>query len=242
MAVETTSTGRLAAIAGAGLATIALTFALVGCGSNTKEGVPTTAEASAEVETTTAEESPTEKTDLSGPEQTGTHRTIQDYVQENNIQETTIKRGDPGPTINLPVPDGWQRTEEMPNAPYGAIVYQDTAVPDNPPRILALLSKLTGNVDPAEILALASGELNNIPGFDGSRDGERDSLGGFDAVQLGGSYEVDGTKGMIAQKTVVIPGQDGLYVLQLNAYSDESEAGILGDATSVVDDQTTITP
>ena len=47
---------------------------------------------------------------------------------------------------------------------------------------------------------------------------------------------------MIAQKTVVIPGQDGLYVLQLNAYSDESEADILAEATSIVDEQTTITP
>ncbi|OBF19791.1 hypothetical protein A5727_09880 [Mycobacterium sp. ACS4331] len=234
--------GRLTAIAGAGLTTIALTFALVGCGSNTKEGVPTTAEASAEVETTTAEASPTETPDTRAPQQAGKHRTIQDYIRDNAIQETPIKRGDPGPRIDLPVPDGWQAADDMPNAPYGAIVYQDTAVPDNPPRILALVSKLTGDVDPAEILALASGELNNIPGFDGPLEGDRDSLGGFDAVQLGGSYEVDGKKGMIAQKTVVIPGQDGLYVLQLNAYSSESEAGILGDATNVVDERTTITP
>jgi hypothetical protein len=53
---------------------------------------------------------------------------------------------------------------------------------------------------------------------------------------------VNGKKGMIAQKTVVIPGQDGVYVLQLNAYSDESEIGVLADATTVVDEQTTITP
>jgi len=59
---------------------------------------------------------------------------------------------------------------------------------------------------------------------------------------LGGSYDVNGKQGMIAQKTVVIPAQDGLYVLQLNAYSDESEADILMDATNIVDEQTKITP
>ena len=59
---------------------------------------------------------------------------------------------------------------------------------------------------------------------------------------MGGSYDVNGKQGMIAQKTVVIPAQDGLYVLQLNAYSDESEADILMDATNIVDEQTKITP
>ena len=47
---------------------------------------------------------------------------------------------------------------------------------------------------------------------------------------------------MIAQKTVVIPGQDGLYVLQLNADGTEDQMGPLMDATSVIDEQTTITP
>ena len=145
-------------------------------------------------------------------------------------------------SINLPVPEGWEVAEDLPEAPYGAIVYSGSTVPDNPPRILAKLSRLTGNVDPAEILALAPGELQNLPGFDGPTEGQKDSLGGYDAVQLGGNYDVDGKKGMIAQKTVVIPGQDGLYVLQLNAYSNEDEAGVLADATSVVDEQTTITP
>ena len=105
-----------------------------------------------------------------------------------------------------------------------------------------LLSKLTGNVDPQKILDLASGELNNIPGFDGPSEGDRGTLGGYEAVQLGGRYDAEGKQGMIAQKTVVIPGQDGVYVLQLNAYSDESEAGILTTATDLVDEKTTITP
>jgi hypothetical protein len=236
--VETRWTARLTAFA----ATVALSFALQGCQSST-QGEATVDESSrAEARTTTAETTAPKQTELSTPEPTGTHRTIQDYIVENDIAETIIKRGDPGPTISLPVPDGWKEVEEMSNAPYGAIIYQNSKVPENPPRVLALLSKLTGDVDPEEILALAPGELNNIPGFDGSLEGNRDSLGGYDAVQLGGSYDVGDEKGMIAQKTVVIPAPDGVYVLQLNAYSSESESDILGDVTAVIDEQTTITP
>jgi hypothetical protein len=43
-----------------------------------------------------------------------------------------------------------------------------------------------------------------------------------------------------AQKTVVIPGQDGLYVLQLNADGSEGQSDIIGAATDVIDNQTTI--
>jgi hypothetical protein len=41
---------------------------------------------------------------------------------------------------------------------------------------------------------------------------------------------------------VVIPGQDGLYVLQLNADGTEDQTGSLMDATNVINEQTTITP
>ncbi len=229
----------------AGIAAVALSVALAGCSSGTKTEekketgtTGTTAAATSSAEKTTTEtksESPT-------PKPTGNHRTIQDYIKENNIQETVIKRGDVGPAIDLPVPDGWEIKNGLPEAPYGAIVYTDSKVPDNPPRILAIFEKLTGNVDPAQILALAPGELQNISGFDGPAEGTKGTLGGYDAVQLGGSYDLDGKQGMIAQKTVVIPGQDGLYVLQLNAYSAESEADILMNATDIVDEQTKITP
>ncbi len=104
------------------------------------------------------------------------------------------------------------------------------------------MSKLTGNVDPAKILEFAPGEIQNLPGYDGARSGSPSKLGGFDAVQLGGSYNKDGAKRAIAQKTVVIPGQDALYVLQLNADGTEDQMGALMDATSVIDEQTKITP
>jgi len=39
----------------------------------------------------------------------------------------------------------------------------------------------------------------------------------------------------------VIPGQDAVYVLQLNADGLESDQGPLMDATNIIDDQTKIT-
>jgi hypothetical protein len=39
----------------------------------------------------------------------GPNPTIASYIKDNNIQEAPVKRGDPGsPTIDLPVPDGWE--------------------------------------------------------------------------------------------------------------------------------------
>jgi hypothetical protein len=46
----------------------------------------------------------------------------------------------------------------------------------------------------------------------------------------------------VAQKTVTIPAADGLFVLQINADGTEAQMPILMDATTVIDEQTTITP
>ena len=51
------------------------------------------------------------------------------------------------------------------------------------------------------------------------------------AYQLGGTWTQDGQTKIVAQKTVVIPGSDGLYVLQLNADGLEDQADIIGAAT-----------
>jgi hypothetical protein len=118
----------------------------------------------------------------------------------------------------------------------------DPAVAQDPPTIIELVSKLSGNVEPAKILENAAGEIKNLPGYVGSQQGSPSTLGGFDATQIGGTYTKDGAKRAIAQKTVVIPGKDGLYVMQLNADGTEDQIGPLMDATSVIDAQTTITP
>jgi hypothetical protein len=224
-------------IAGGGvaIAAVAVGFALTGCGSDTK----TESATSATTTTTTTESSEAAPTSsASGPSQT-----IVDYIRDNGIVETPVHRGDPGaPTINLPFPAGWAEAgPKTPEWAYAAIIFNDPAMAENPPTIVAIVSKLTGNVDPAKILEVAPGEIKNLPGFQGG-DGEKSTLGGFDAFQIGGMYTKDGVQRAIAQKTVTIPGQDGLYVLQLNAEGLEDQMGPLLDATSVIDEQTTITP
>ena len=67
-------------------------------------------------------------------------------------------------------------------------------------------------------------------------------LSGFDAVQLAGRYVRDGTQRTIAQKTVVIPANGAVYVLQMNADALDSDAVALIQATDVIDKETKITP
>ena len=127
-----------------------------------------------------------------------------------------MKRGDPGsPTIDLPFPPGWRTREADPEVGLQRNPFHGPRVRRSPPTIIATVSKLTGNVDPAKILEFAPGELRNLPGYDGAAEGSPSALSGFDASQIGGTYTKDGVKRAIAQKTVVIPGQDALYVLQL---------------------------
>ena len=220
------------------IAATALGLGLAGCGSTAKSEPPTSTETTATT-TTTSEAAPTTSAQASGP-----NYTIVDYIRDNGIVETPVHRGDPGsPTINLPFPPGWEDAGgNTPGWAYGAMTFTDPAMADNPPSIIALVSQLTGNVEPGKVLEFAPGELQNLPGYEGADSGSPSTLGGFDATQLGGTYTKDGVKRAIAQKTVVIPGQDGLYVLQINADGREDQLGPLLDATSVIDDQTTITP
>ncbi|MET0757083.1 MAG: LpqN/LpqT family lipoprotein [Mycobacterium sp.] len=227
---------KLTAASAVGIAAIALSLRLAGCSSDTETEATTSPETAT---TTTTTEAPTTSAQASGPAYT-----IVDYIKDNNIVETPVHRGDPGtPTVNLPFPPGWEDAgPRTPQWAWGAMVFTDPAAAKDPPTIIALMSKLTGNVDPAKILEFAPGELKNLPGYEGEGNGKASSLGGFDAWQMGGSYMKDGTKRMIAQKTVVIPGQNGLYVLQLNADGVEDQIGPLMDATAAIDEQTTITP
>jgi hypothetical protein len=221
------------------MAAIALGLGLAGCGSETKSEPPTTTTETTSATTTTTEAAATTTAQAAGP-----NYTIVDYIRDNGIVETPVHRGDPGsPTIDLPFPPGWQDAgPKMPEWAYGAILFTDPAMAEDPPTIIALVSKLTGNVDPAKILEFAPGEIKNLPGYEGAEAGNPSTLGGFDATEIGGMYTKDGVKRAIAQKTVVIPGQGGLYVLQLNADGREDQLGPLLDATAAIDEQTTITP
>ena len=228
---------------GIAIAAVALGITLAGCGSHTTAGVAIAEKATETSATATTKKATTEAA-TAPAEAPGPNYTIVDYLRDNNIVETPVHRGDPGtPALNLPIPPGWEDAgESTPEWAWGAIVSTDPAFVADPPSVIALMSKLTGNVDPAKILEYAPNEIRNLPGYENQGDGSSSTLGGFDAFQIGGVYVKDGAKRVIAQKTVVIPGQDGLYVLQLNADGLEDQMMALLDATSVIDEQTTITP
>lgn len=223
----------------AAVATVALSLALAGCSFNIKtDSAPTTSPTTTSPTTSTTTTSATTSAQAAGP-----NYTIADYIRDNHIQETPVHHGDPGsPTIDLPVPDDWRLLPESSRAPYGGIVYTQPADPNDPPTIVAILSKLTGDIDPAKVLQFAPGELKNLPGFQGSGGGSAATLGGFSAWQLGGSYSKNGKLRTVAQKTVVIPSQGAVFVLQLNADALDDETMTLMDAANVIDEQTTITP
>jgi hypothetical protein len=220
------------------VAAIAIGVGLSGCGSDTKSEPSTSKQTSSSAASSSSKAAPTTTAAAAGP-----NKTIVDYIKEAGIVETPVHRGDPGsPTIDLPFPPGWEDAgARKPEWAYGAIVLSDPAI-QNPPTIIALVSKLSGNVDPAKVLEFAPGEIKNLPGYDGATEGSPTTLSGFDGTQIGGTYTKDGAKRAIAQKTVVIPGQDGLYVLQLNADGTEDQMPQLMDATSAIDEQTKITP
>jgi Probable lipoprotein LpqN len=216
----------------AAIATAALGLALVGCGSEKSNTTspPTSKPASGATSSSAGNAAPGGQA----------HKTIGDYINDNHLTDAVVHQGDPGaPKVDLPVPDGWKVNDNA-DASYGGIVLDKPANPADPPNIIAVVHKLTGNVDPAQLLQYAPGTLQNLQGFDGGA-GNAATLGNFQAWQLSGAYTKDGVKRTAAQKTVVIPTQGGVFVLQLDADSLESDQGPLMDATQIIDDHTTIT-
>lgn len=235
---------RASAITGVAAAVTALAVVLSGCGSDTK----TATSSSSSTESSTSSKSSTTKkkptVESSPAEAAGPNPSIASYIKDNDITETPVHMGDPGsPTINLPVPDGWEPAgDNTPEWAYGAILYTGPEAAEYTPSIVAIVSKLTGDVDPQKIIDLAPGELNNLSGYKPLNEGATSTLGEYPAYQLGGTWQSDGETKVVAQKTVVIPGSDGLYVLQLNADGLDSQKEVIGAATDVIDSDTTITP
>ncbi len=216
----------------AGLVAVALSFGLVGCGSSTDTASTTTTSTSTEAGTTAAP-SP----------QAGEDETINDYIVNNGIAEIPIKPGEPGtPTFDFPMPPDWSDSENAPDWAYGAIGYNNPKDPTDPPDMYAIASKLTGDVDAAKILEYAPQQLKELSEFKPLSEPNRSKLSGFDAIEFSGTYVHDGKTRFIAQKTVVVPAADGLFVLQLNGDSLEDEQQVVLDAAKVIDEQTTITP
>ncbi len=229
---------NLTTVVGTAATALALGLAAVGCGTDSSGDKSTVKPAtSAEATTATTSAEPTGSAAKAGPV-----RTLDDYLKEHNIKKTVIRPGEPGPTIRLPVPPGWTRAAPSADAPYGGLVLSKPVSPKDPPRIKASLFKLTGDVDQAQVLALASDALKSIPGFQSLGDSDDDELGGFKAAQSGGGYTKDGNSRLIAQKTVAIPARGGMFIYQLTADGLESDMGPLMTATSVIDRETKITP
>ena len=211
--------------------TVALGFALVGCGSGS-DTASTTSEQTSEKTSESASVTPAAST-----------QTVAEYLKENGVNMTPVKRGDPGaPELNLPIPPGWSDLgKDAPEDAWGALTLTEPAS-DNPPAIIAQLAKLSGEADHAKILELAPNAVKNQPGFTGPDTGQPSKLGGFDAVEIAGTLELDDQTVFVSRKTVVIPGSDALYVLALDAQgpADQQEALIL--AMETIDANTTITP
>lgn len=235
---------RATALSGIGAMAAVLGLLLSGCGSDSDTATETTTTTSETTSTTTTAHAAPSTARIAPRDEdaAGPNPTIASYIAENNIAEAPVKRGDPGsPVLDLPVPEGWEPAgDSTPEWAYGAIVYTGQEADEYTPSIVALMSKLTGDVDPQAIIDLAPGELQNLPGWTPLNEGEVSSLGDYPAYQLGGTWESEGRTKIVAQKTVVIPGNDGLYVLQLNADGLDSQAEIVGAATRVIDEQTTI--
>lgn len=221
------------------IAAVAAAAALAACGSTADDQTvmpPDTggATASATMTTTSAAQA--------GARAGASGYTIVDYIRDHDIDETTARPGDPGaPNVSLPTPPGWSNaTDRAPGWAWAALVSGDPAVADDPPSIVVLMSKLTGDVDADRVLEFAPAELRNLPGFDGGA-GTATTLSGFDAVQIGGRYDKDGVERVVGQKTVVIPAADAVYVMQLNADAPAEHAEQLLNATRFLDEQTRIT-
>ena len=138
------------------------------------------------------------------------------------------------------MPPGWKVVDT--GTSYGGIVLAQPANPSDPPTIVAQVSKLTGNVDPAKLLEYAPGDLQGLPGYDGHR------RTGVHAGRLSGMavgrrlhQERRETDRRADNLTESFPSQGAVFVLELDADSADSDQGVLNDAVNIIDDQTTIT-
>lgn len=212
----------------------ALALVLAGCGSQT---APATS--SPQAASTSAK--------LAKPVQNdGPNPTVADYLRDHKITEDQVHRGDTGaPKIDLPTPQGWKSAgDDNPDWAYDSIVYSGPTVgkdSDYTPSIIALLSKLTGPVDAKALLAVAPGELQNLPGFKATGPGTATTLGAYPAYQSAGTWTADGKTKFVAQQTVVIPAKGATYVLQLNSDGMADQSALVQAATVLVDQQTKVT-
>lgn len=230
------------------LAALCLSVTLAACGGGSKENSTTSSSKSTTTTTTTSAAAQSDKGKLNPrnlQSKAGTNYTIADYIKDQNITETPIHQGDTGvPQINIQFPDGW--VGAGPNTPdyaYGALVYTgpEAQNANYTPNIIAIFSRLDGNIDPQKLMEAAGGEMKNLPGFTPVGD-EKAEVSGFPAYRIAGSYNLEGIKAASGQETVLIPSNGALYILQMNATSNEEQSDALFTAMGAIDKSISITP
>jgi hypothetical protein len=229
---------------------VVIGLGVAGCGSDTATEATNSPETSVQATNLNSAAGPTAPPPGAPPAPppaappAGHHYTIVDFIRDNRLVETQLRPGDPGAlTLDLPTPPGWADAgSTTPAWAWRAIYLTDPALEADPPNIITLVSKLTGN-GVGRVLAYAPGELRNMADFEGDA-GTTLKVSGFNAWQLGGTFTraEDGVKRSIMQTTVVIPAPDGVFVMQSNADGTPEQLGMLRDTMRIMDEQTTITP
>lgn len=139
----------------------------------------------------------------------GKEYAIVDYIDDNGPFEMPIHRQTPdAPMVTVPIPPGWADAgTRTPSWAYSAMLFEGLPPNVEPPVVIALISKLSGDVEAAKILQDAPNELRNVPGFSGG-DSRRLSLAGSEAVDVVGSYDRDARRRagtVVDQQTAVAP-------------------------------------
>ncbi|MGH3953633.1 MAG: LpqN/LpqT family lipoprotein [Mycobacterium sp.] len=231
-------------------AALCLSVTLAACGGGSKDNSATSSSSkSSSSSTTTSAVAQPDKSKLAPrnlqSKAGAANYTIADYIKDQRITETPIHQGDPGaPQVDIQFPDGWVSAgPDTPDYAYGAIVYTgpEAQGANYTPNIIAILSRLEGNVDPQQLLGLAGGEMKNLPEFVPVGDGSAE-VSGYPAYRIAGSYNLEGIKAASGQETVLITSNGALYILQMNATSNEEQSDALFTAMSAIDKSITITP
>ena len=213
----------------------------VGCSRTSTDASDTGSQTGSQSQAAEQPKRPTTGTD-------GRLPTIADYLKQNNITPIQVKPGDPtAPVVKLPVLPNWRPAgPATPSFAYGALVDTNPEFSEDPPTIVVAYSKMPSGTDPAEILKLGPNEVQNLPEFNpefgGSTEPTMQKFAGFDSVRFGGSYVRNGVGRLISQTTTVIPGKDGVYVLQTNVDGRDDSIVDLVEAGLALDKFTTITP
>ena len=224
---------------------VAVAMILVGCGSGSSTEAPSSSAGSTESSSSPAAAATSTSVAAAGTTTaSGANYTVGDYLRDNGLTQTMVKRGDPGaPELNLPMPPGWSDVgKDTPDDAYGAIVLTEAMQSANPPAIVARMARVSGDIDQAKVLELAPNAVRNQPGFQGPDAGQSATLAGYEAAVIAGTVDQNGQPVFVARKTVVIPGQDAIYLLALDAQGAPDRQPALMEAMSVIDSETIIEP